>query len=74
MKIKYRNFIKSDIEKIIENANFNDDQLTVFKYLTSSSYGVTITNTSIAMRMNISDRKFYCIKKEVDNKINRIIG
>lgn len=71
--MKYRNFIKSDIEKIIENANFNEDQLKVFEYITSPSYGIKYTNTSIAMKMNISERKFYNIKREVDAKIRRIL-
>lgn len=72
--MKYRNFIKSDIDKILESANFNDDQLKVFQYITSPAYGVTLTNLSIAMKMSISDRRFYSIKREVDSKIKRILG
>ncbi len=72
--MKYRNFIKSDIDKIIENANFNDDQLKVFQYVTSPAYRVTLTNLAISMKMNISERKFYKIKNEVDLKIKRILG
>ena len=38
--MRYRNFIKSDIELIKENANFNDEQKQVFEMLISPAvYG-----------------------------------
>lgn len=55
--MRYRNFIKSDIELIKENANFNDEQKQVFEMLISPAYGVTQNNVSIAMNMHISERK-----------------
>lgn len=72
--MRYRNFIKSDIELIKENANFNDDQKRVFEMLISPAYGVTQNNVSIAMNLHISERKLYKIKREVDDKINRIFA
>lgn len=72
--MRYRNFIKSDIELIKENANFNDEQKQVFEMLISPAYGVTQNNVSIAMNMHISERKLYKIKHEIEDKISRIFA
>ena len=72
--MRYRNFIKSDIDLIEENANFNDEQKRVFEMLISPSYGVTQNNISIAMSLHISERKLYKIKHEVEDKISRIFA
>lgn len=69
----FKKLIKSDIQKIIEEAHFTDEQLIVFQELTSSKYGVFYNDTSIYIKLNISPGKFYRIKKEIIDKCNRIL-
>ena len=69
----YKNLIKSDIEKIRKNANFNVEQSQVFEELIKPSYQVVENDVAVYQRLNLSERKFYKIKKEVKTKIDRIL-
>lgn len=69
----FKRLIESDIEKIIEEAHFTDEQLTVFKELTSAKYGVFYNDTSVYCKLHYSPGKFYRIKAEIVDKCRRII-
>lgn len=71
--MKYNTFIKSDIEKIWENANFNEEQAAVFTELIKPSYGVSDNDASVYIRLCMSESKFYKIKKEIHKKVQRIL-
>lgn len=71
--MKYSRLIRSDIEKIVQEANFNDEQMAVFQELTKPSYGVRDTDTAIFMKLCISRAKYYTLKNEVNDKISRIL-
>lgn len=70
----YKNLIKSDIEKIRKNANFNIEQSQIFEELIKPSYQVTENDVAIYQKLNFSERKFYKIKKEVKTKVERILN
>ncbi len=72
--MKYSQFIKSDIEKIRENANFNHEQESVFNELINPSYKTRYNDTAIYIKLNMSKDKFYRIKREINDKIERITG
>lgn len=69
----FKNLIKNDIEKIRKNANFNVEQSQVFEELIKPSYQVVENDVAVYQRLNLSERKFYKIKKEVKMKIDRIL-
>ena len=69
----FKNLIKNDIEKIRKNANFNAEQSQVFEELIKPSYQVVENDVAVYQRLNLSERKFYKIKKEVKMKIDRIL-
>ena len=70
----FKNLIKNDIEKIRKNANFNVEQSQVFEELIKPSYQVVENDVAVYQRLNLSERKFYKIKKEVKTKIERILN
>lgn len=70
--MKYNAFIKFDIEKIRQNANFNEEQAAVFAELIKPSYGVSDNDAAVYIRLCMSESKFYKIKKEVREKAQRI--
>lgn len=69
----FSKLIKSDIEKIIENANFNDEQEQIFIELTKPTYHTKYTDIFICHKLNLSESKYYRIKKEIKEKIKRIM-
>lgn len=71
---RYKHLIKSDIEFIRNNANFNAEQAQVFEELIKPDYGVFEKNTAVFFRLHLSEAKFYRIKKEIDKKIDRILN
>lgn len=66
--------IRQDVEKVLDEANFNEDQKMLFLELTSPYYGVRYTDTHVFLKLNMSRSRFYKIKKEVDTKIRRILN
>ncbi|MCQ2076525.1 MAG: hypothetical protein MJZ20_05740 [Bacteroidaceae bacterium] len=69
----FKRLIKEDIDKIIEEAHFTEEQYIVFKELISPKYGIFYSDTSIYCKLNFSPGKFYRIKSEVVDKCKRII-
>lgn len=69
----FKKLIQEDIDKIINEAHFTDEQYVVFRELTSTKYGVFYSDTSIYCKLNYSPGKFYRIKSEVIEKCKRII-
>ena len=70
---KYQKLIQSDIDTIVNHAHFNNEQEAVFHALVSPKYRVTHGNTAIFAQLGISESKFYRVKKEIDEKIDRIL-
>lgn len=70
---KFKYMVKSEIDYIIQNANFTDEQYSVFRELIKSDYGTTKSDISIYMKLHMSATKFYKIKKEIKNKIDKVL-
>ena len=64
-------FIKFELEYILQNANFNDIQLRIFKRLTDKYGRQKIVK--IAIEENISERTVSRIIKQIKNKIKRLL-
>ncbi|WP_303800246.1 hypothetical protein [Ruminococcus flavefaciens] len=69
----FKSLIQEDIDKIIEEAHFTDEQYNVFKELINPKYGIFYSDTSVYCKLNYSPGKFYRIKSEVIKKCRRII-
>ena len=68
-KIKFREFIRCDIERIVESANFTPDQKKIFDELCAGE----LNDLGIAMKLNLCESSYYAKKKIVLNKITRIM-
>ena len=64
-------FTKPELNYILENANFTEEQEKIFKMLTSR-YGRQ-TNVYISMKMNMSESTVKRRIKEIKNKIKRLL-
>ena len=64
-------FTKFELDYILQNANFNDIQLRIFKRLTDKYDRQKIVK--IAMEENISERTVSRIIKQIKNKIKRLL-
>lgn len=64
-------FTKPELNYIIENANFNDRQLEIFKRLTDRKGRQKIVK--IAMEMNLSERTVNNEIKKIKTKIYKLI-
>ena len=64
-------FTKFELDYILQNANFNDIQLKVFKRLTDKYGRQKIVK--IAIEENISERTVSRIIKQIKNKIKRLL-
>ena len=62
---------KIELDYILQNANFNDIQLKVFKRLTDKYGRQKIVK--IAIEENISERTVSRIIKQIKNKIKRLL-
>lgn len=69
--VKRFDFNKFELDYIIDNANFNDLQLSIFKRLTDPRGRQTIVK--ISMEKNISERTVNRVIKQIKNKIIRIL-
>ena len=69
--VKRFDFTTFELNYIINNANFNDLQLAVFKRLVDPSGRQTIVK--ISMEENISERTVDRIIRQIKNKILRIL-
>ena len=69
--VKKFDFVKSELDYILENANFTVEQERIFKMLTSK-YGRAST-VSIAMKMNMSESTVKRRIRQIKNKILRLL-
>lgn len=67
-KIDLTALTKSEVEAIIERANFTDEQLKLFNYLTKDLH----YDYALITRMGISSSRYYRIKRIVLDKCERI--
>ena len=64
-------FTKFELDYILQNANFNDIQLRIFKRLTDKYGRQKIVK--IAIEQNNSERTVSRIIKQIKNKIKRLL-
>ena len=64
-------FIKPELDYILENANFTEEQEQIFKMLTSRQGRQSIV--SISMKMNMSESTVKRRIKQIKNKILRLL-
>ena len=69
--IKRFDFVKSELDYILENANFTVEQEKIFKMLTSKYGRASIVNISIKMNMSESTVKRRI--KQIKHKIIKIL-
>ena len=69
-KIKF-DFVKKELEYILENANFTEEQEQIFKMLTGKQGRQSIVY--IAMKMNMSESTVKRRIKQIKNKIIRLL-
>lgn len=64
-------FTKFELDYIIQNANFTDEQLEIFKMLTGASGRQSII--AISLKMNMSESTVKRRIKQIKNKIIRLL-
>lgn len=64
-------FIKPELDYIVENANFTEEQEKIFKMLTGKDGRKTIVNISLTLNMSESTVKRRI--RQIKNKIIRIL-
>jgi len=69
--VKRFDFVKSELDYILENANFTVEQEEIFKMLTSKYGRASIVN--IAIKMNMSESTVKRRIKQIKNKILRLL-
>ena len=70
-EVKRFDFVKSELDYILENANFTVEQEQIFKMLTSKYGRASIVN--IAMKMNMSESTVKRRIKQIKHKIIKIL-
>ena len=70
-EVKRFDFVKSELDYILENANFTVEQEQIFKMLTSKYGRASIVN--IAIKMNMSESTVKRRIKQIKNKILRLL-
>lgn len=69
--VKRFDFVKSELDYILENANFTIEQEEIFKMLTSKYGRASIVN--IAIKMNMSESTVKRRIRQIKNKILRLL-
>ncbi len=69
-KIKF-DFVKKELDYILENANFTEEQEKIFKMLTGKQGRQSIVN--ISLKMNMSESTVKRRIKQIKNKIIRLL-
>ena len=64
-------FTKKELDFILENANFTEEQEKIFKMLTSKYGRATIVN--IALKMNMSESTVKRRIRQIKHKIMRLL-
>ena len=68
-RIKFDEFIQSDIDRIVVAANFSPEQRRIFDELCAGN----LNDIGIAAKLNLCESSFYAKKKIVLQKIARIM-
>ena len=68
-RIRYDEFIKSDIDFIVSNANFTDAQMEIFLELCKGS----LYDEGICLKLCMSPSSYYRTKKKITDKIVRVM-
>ena len=69
-KVKFSALIKKDVEKIMEEANFTDEQMKIFSCLLKDKY----TDVGIMEITKIPHKRYYEVKKIISEKIIRVMN
>ena len=64
----FRDFIKFEVDYLLENCNFTKDEEIYFLERTKDH-----SNTSIAMKLNCSEAQISKLAKRVKDKIKRVV-
>ena len=65
--MKFSDFTKPELERIIENANFTEEEVRIFKLLSRN-----FTQKEIAHRLSMSVRTLERRVKSIKSKIERV--
>lgn len=68
-RIRYDEFIKSDIDFIVANANFTKAQAEMFEELCKGQ----MYDEGICMKFNLSPSAYYRAKRKITDKITRVL-
>lgn len=68
-RIKFDEFIQTDVDLIVRSANFSQDQRRIFDELCAGG----LSDVGIAAKLNLSESAYYAKKKIVLQKITRIM-
>ena len=69
-KVKFSALIKKDVDKIMEEANFTDEQMKIFSCLLKDKY----TDVGIMEITKIPHKRYYEVKKIISEKIIRVMN
>jgi hypothetical protein len=67
-KVNISALTQLELDRIIANANFTDEQMAIFKELNKNKY----YDYAIMLNLNIPERRYYATKKIVLDKTERI--
>lgn len=67
--MKFSELTKPELEKILENANFTEEEVRIFKLLSRN-----FTQKEIAHRLSMSTRTLERRVRNIKNKIERVVN
>lgn len=67
--MKFSDFTKPELERIIENANFTEEEARIFRLLSRN-----FTQKEIAHRLSMSTRTLERRVRNIKNKIERVVN
>lgn len=67
--MKFSKLTKPELEKILENANFTEEEVRIFKLLSRN-----FTQKEIAHRLSMSTRTLERRVRNIKNKIERVVN
>lgn len=67
--MKFSDFTKPELERIIENANFTEEEVRIFMLLSRN-----FTQKEIAHRLSMSTRTLERRVRNIKNKIERVVN
>lgn len=67
--MKFSDFTKPELERIVENANFTEEEVRIFRLLSRD-----FTQKEIAHRLSMSTRTLERRVRNIKNKIKRVVN